>query len=74
MTVGVLPERQGIGVGKKLMIKALEIVDAHTMPCYLETQSKNNVPIYQKFGFEVVSDKEIPQGGLHSWGMWRQKR
>ena len=74
MTVGVLPERQGRGVGKKLMTKALEIVDAHTMPCYLETQNKNNVPMYQKFGFEVVSDKGIPKGGLHSWGMLRQKR
>ena len=74
MTVGVLPERQGKGVGKKLMTKALEIVDANNMPCYLETQSKNNVPIYQKFGFEVVSDKEIPKGGLHNWGMLRQKR
>lgn len=33
-----------------------------------------NVPIYQKFGFEVVSDKEIPKGSLHNWGMLRQKR
>jgi ribosomal protein S18 acetylase RimI-like enzyme len=74
MTVGVLPERQGIGVGKKLMTKALEIVDANKMPCFLETQNKNNVPIYQRFGFKVVSDKEIPKGGLHNWGMWRQKR
>ena len=74
MTVGVLPERQGMGVGKKLMTKALEIVDAHKMPCFLETQNKNNVPIYQRFGFEVVSDKEIPKGGLHNWGMLRQKR
>lgn len=44
------------------------------MQCYLETQNKNNVHIYQKFGFEVVSDKEIPTGGLHNWGMLRQKR
>lgn len=74
MTVGVLPERQGRGVGKKLMTRALEIVDANKMPCFLETQNKNNVPIYQKFGFEVVSDKEIPSGGLHNWGMLRQER
>jgi ribosomal protein S18 acetylase RimI-like enzyme len=74
MTVGVLPERQGIGVGKKLMTKALEIVDANRMPCYLETQNQNNVPIYQRLGFEVVSDKEIPKGGLNNWGMLRQKR
>lgn len=74
MTVGVLPERQGIGIGKKLMTKALEIVDANKMPCYLETQHKSNVPIYQRFGFEVVSDKDIPKGGLHNWGMLRQKQ
>jgi ribosomal protein S18 acetylase RimI-like enzyme len=74
MTVGVLPARQGIGVGKKLMTKALEIVDANSMPCYLETQNKSNVPLYQRLGFEVVSDKEIPKGGLHNWGMLRQKR
>ena len=74
MTVGVLPERQGMGVGKRLMAKALEIVDTSATPCFLETQNKNNVPIYQRFGFEVVSDKEIPKGGLHNWGMWRQKR
>jgi ribosomal protein S18 acetylase RimI-like enzyme len=74
MTVGVLPERQGMGIGKKLMTKALEIVDANHKQCYLETQNKTNVPIYQKFGFEVVSDKEIPSGGLHNWGMLRQKR
>ena len=74
MTVGVLPARQGMGVGKKLMTKALEIADASNMPCYLETANKNNVPIYQRFGFEVVSDKVIPEGGLHNWGMLRQKR
>jgi ribosomal protein S18 acetylase RimI-like enzyme len=74
LTVGVLPARQGMGVGKKLMARALAIADANNMPCYLETQNKNNVPIYQRFGFEVVSDKEIPKGGLHNWGMLRQKR
>jgi ribosomal protein S18 acetylase RimI-like enzyme len=74
MTVGVLPERQGRGIGKKLMTRALEVVDAHKTPCYLETQNINNVTIYQKFGFEVVSDEELPGGGLHNWGMLRQKR
>lgn len=74
VTVGVLPARQGMGVGKRLMTKALETVDANEMPCFLETQNKNNVPFYQRLGFEGVSDKEIPKGGLHNWGMLRQKR
>jgi ribosomal protein S18 acetylase RimI-like enzyme len=74
MTVGVLPERQGRGVGKKLMTRALEMVDADQVACYLETQNQSNVPIYQKLGFEVVSDNEMPSGGLHNWGMLRQMR
>ena len=74
MTVGVLPERQGMGVGKRLMTNALETVDSNKMACYLETQNQNNVPIYQRLGFDVVSDKEIPKGGLHNWGMLRQVR
>ncbi len=61
MTMGVLLERQGKGIGKKLMAKALE------------TQNKNNVSFYQSFGFKVVSDKEFQKGGLHNWGMLRQK-
>ena len=73
MTVGVLPERQGAGIGKKLMVKALELVDANPMPCYLETQNQTNFPFYQRFGFDVVSDKEMPNGGLHNWGMLRPK-
>lgn len=74
MTVGVLPEKQGKGVGKKLMARALEIVDTNKVACFLETQNPDNVPIYQKLGFEVVSDKEIPKGGLHNWGMLREKQ
>ena len=74
MTIGVLPERQGMGLGKKLMSKVIEISEVSNKPCYLETQNKNNVPFYQSFGFEIVSDKEIPKGGLHNWGMLRQRK
>lgn len=70
--MGVLPDRQGKGIGKKLMSKALEIVDKDQMPCYLETQNKDNVPFYKSFGFEVVSDQQLPAGGLQNWGMLRQ--
>lgn len=71
--MGVLPDKQGQGVGKQLMAKALQIVDNNNMPCYLETQNKNNVPFYERFGFKVVSDKQVPKGGLQNWGMLRQQ-
>jgi ribosomal protein S18 acetylase RimI-like enzyme len=63
MTVGVLPERQGIGVGKKLMTRALEIVDANNMPCYLETQNRNNVPIYQSLDLKLFPTKKSQKAG-----------
>lgn len=71
--MGVLPERQGKGIGKQLMSKALQIVDEKNMPCYLETQNKNNVLFYERFGFNVVSNKQLPKSGLQNWGMLRQK-
>ena len=70
--MGVLPEKQGKGIGKQLMTKALQIIDEKKLPCYLETQNKQNVPFYEKFGFSVVSDKHLPNGGLQNWGMLRQ--
>jgi len=70
--MGVLSNKQGKGIGKQLMTKALQIVEAKKMPCYLETQNKNNVPFYEHFGFKVVSDKQLPKGGLQNWGMLRQ--
>jgi ribosomal protein S18 acetylase RimI-like enzyme len=71
--MGVLPDKQGKGIGKQLMTKALQIADDNKMPCYLETQNKKNVSFYESFGFTVVSDKQLPKGGLQNWGMLRQK-
>lgn len=53
--VTVLPEAQGKGVGRALMEEVLEIADEKNMKCYLESSRREpNVPIYEKFGFELV--------------------
>ncbi|HEY6729122.1 MAG TPA: GNAT family N-acetyltransferase [Polyangiaceae bacterium] len=74
MMMGVLPDRQGMGVGRALLTQALATVDTHKLPCYLETQNESNVAIYERFGFALISEKEMPNGGLRSWGMLREKR
>jgi hypothetical protein len=36
----------------------------------LETASRVNLPLYQRFGFEIAHEEEII--GLPAWFMWRR--
>ena len=53
--IGVAPENQNMGLGKKLLAEIIE--DAHQMnrPVYLETSTEKNVPWYQNAGFEIYN-------------------
>ena len=67
--MGVDPSEQGKGVGSRLLAAVLRRSEGAGVPCYLETQNARNVPFYEKHGFRVVTDAELPGGGLRSWGM-----
>jgi len=54
--IGVDPAHQGKGVGSALLARALHDVDATGLPAYLESSNPANVPLYQRFGFEVVGE------------------
>ena len=71
--LGVDPPRQGQGLGGVLMSDVLARADAEGLPCYLETQKTINVPFYQKHGFQVVVEDDIPNGP-HYWTMKRPPR
>lgn len=61
--VTVLPEAQGQGVGRKLMEEVLGMADEEGVGCYLESSRKvPNVPIYEKFGFELAREMECKDG------------
>lgn len=70
--IGVEPACQGKGIGGLLMQPVLARASAQGLPCYLETNNADNVPFYQKYGFRVVSDGEIPGRGLRVWAMLRK--
>jgi ribosomal protein S18 acetylase RimI-like enzyme len=72
--LGVDPPRQGQGIGGMLMQPVLAQADGAALPCYLETENERNVLFYQKYGFQVGSEGEVPKGGLHVWGMLRESR
>jgi len=51
--LGVDPNTQGKGYGKKLLETVLPLADKHKVCCYLETTNPKNVGYYEKFGFVV---------------------
>jgi ribosomal protein S18 acetylase RimI-like enzyme len=52
--VGVDPARQGMGLGSAMLKAGLARVDADGLPAYLESSNPRNVPLYERFGFEVM--------------------
>ncbi len=71
--IGVDPGRQGRGLGSALLKAGLALCDAAGLPAYLESSNIKNVPLYERFGFEVlgvVQPGDFP--GL--WPMLRPAR
>jgi GNAT superfamily N-acetyltransferase len=68
--LGVIPARQGQGVGASLLRATLEGCDAAGEPAYLEATSAHNRRLYERHGFEVVRELPMP-GGPSLYAMWR---
>jgi GNAT superfamily N-acetyltransferase len=69
--LGVLPERQGAGLGGGLMAPVLERCDRDGVPAYLEATSDRNRALYERHGFRALGDIPLP-GGPALWRMWRE--
>jgi ribosomal protein S18 acetylase RimI-like enzyme len=71
--IGTDPPRQGRGVGRALIEPALARADAEELPAWLEASRPENVPYYQRFGFEVTHEIPLPEGPP-LFGMLRKPR
>jgi ribosomal protein S18 acetylase RimI-like enzyme len=60
-TLGVAPDRQRQGIGTALLRRWLARVDADGIASYLETDRSENIPFYERAGFEVVTDARVFQ-------------
>jgi ribosomal protein S18 acetylase RimI-like enzyme len=67
--LGVEPQQQGKGLGSIILQHLINKADDEHVGCYLENADPRNIPFYQRFGFQVISEKEIL--GIPSWFMWR---
>lgn len=72
--IGSDPSVRGGGFGHALMCSRLDRCDAEYAPAYLESSNPDNIPYYQRFGFEVTGEITLPEGGPSLWPMWRASR
>jgi len=68
--LGVEPLLQGQGLGSMLLEYLTAKADQVHVGCYLETATRVNLPLYQRYGFRIIHEEEII--GLPTWFMWRR--
>ncbi|WP_293676382.1 N-acetyltransferase [uncultured Phenylobacterium sp.] len=52
--IGVDPARQGRGLGSAILKQSLRRCDEDGVMAYLESSNPKNVPLYERYGFEVM--------------------
>jgi len=74
MLIGSDPAVRGAGFGHALMRSRLDRCDAEGSPAYLENSNPKNEAYYLRFGFEIMGEIKLPDGGPPMWPMWRTPR
>lgn len=69
--IGTDPSHQRQGIGSALVVPILRQCDKSKLPAYLESSNEANIPFYQRHGFKVTSELEVP-GGPTLWAMLRK--
>ncbi len=60
--VGATDAARGRGLGSALLRRVLDICDAENVVAHLESSNPRNVSLYERHGFEVVSEIEFAPG------------
>jgi ribosomal protein S18 acetylase RimI-like enzyme len=71
--IGVDPSQQGRGHGSALLAQALRVCDREHRIAYLESTNPRNLPLYQRFGFEVMRTIQVGTSPA-VWPMIRRAR
>jgi len=72
--VGVGPQHQRKGHGGRIIRAQTAVADSEGLPCWLETATTENVPLYERLGFVTQAEWDLPGDGPHFWGMMRPPR
>jgi len=74
LVMGVSTERQGKRFGRKLIDTAIEKSEREGHQLYLETETKENVTMYEHFGFRLIKRVTLPISELPMWEMVRESK
>ena len=69
--LGVVPSRQGQGLGGTMLQATLAGCDELGEPAYLEATSEANRRLYERHGFRVTRELPLPDGPS-LYAMWRE--
>jgi GNAT superfamily N-acetyltransferase len=67
--VGTRPDRQRQGLATAVLAPVLERAAGENAPVFLETSDRTNVELYERLGFSVTGEIDVPNGGPHVWAM-----
>ena len=70
--IGIASKQQGKGIGSELLKAGLKACDEHRVPAYLESSNSKNNPLYERHGFAVTHEIQLPDGGPKMWCMRRE--
>ena len=69
--VGVVPDRQGQGIGERLLGAMLRRCDRLQVPAYLESSNVGNIGFYERLGFRTTGEVSTADGRVTLTLMWR---
>ncbi|MHA1472349.1 MAG: GNAT family N-acetyltransferase [Promethearchaeota archaeon] len=73
--LGVEPKLQKKGIGTELMHAMLNQFSKENVKCFLDTQDKQNINYYKKFGFKLIHECQFPNMDVMYWGMlWEPEK
>ncbi len=69
--LGVDPASQRQGIGEALMQAVFTQADRDGLACYLEAPTEGNAHYYERRGFRVMMETDVPESDVHVWLMRR---
>ena len=72
--IATLPEARRRGLASALIDETLALADADGVPVFLETADAAKVGFYQRFGFKLTGQAQLPFGGPALNLLWRASR
>ena len=74
LIIGVASKFQGQGFGGKLIRALIEKSERIGIALYLETETEDNVKMYERAGFKSVNQITLPVIDLPMWEMVREPK